>query len=100
MKYLKNYLNFLKPLLEEVEVKYSQSMYDWLMNCYNELPTGMSNEEYRSIQQFEFFSVNEIIYESYPIKLGSIAWCLWSDTKIDDKIILNLLKRVKSSLIH
>ena len=56
MKYLKNYLNFLKPLLEEVEVKYSQSMYDWLMNCYNELPTGMSNEEYRSIQQFEFFS--------------------------------------------
>ncbi len=32
MKYLKRYTNFLKPLLEEVEVKYSQSMYDWLMN--------------------------------------------------------------------
>lgn len=97
MKYLKNYLNFLKPLLEEVEVKYSQSMYDWLMSCYNELPTGMSNEEYRSIQQFEFFPVNEIIYESYPIKLGSIAWCLWSDTEIDDKIILDLLKTVNES---
>lgn len=97
MKYLKNYLNFLKPLLEEVEVKYSEQIYNWIVSSYNSCPDNMTPEFYRGmIPNIQYFPVADMLYDSYQIKLGQVAWYLYT-TKMNDELIINILKEVATN---
>ena len=81
MKRLLKYNKF-KLLLEEVEVNYSKSIYDWISSEDDKVPYGNDNQFYKKLQNDNFVdyiqevNISDIIYDSYPIKLGSMAFNL------------------------
>lgn len=81
MKRLLKYNKF-KLLLEEVEVNYSKSIYEWISSEDDKVPYGNDNQFYKKLQNDNFVdyiqevNISDIIYDSYPIKLGSMAFNL------------------------